>query len=80
MWFLFIGLVALAMKYLEVAPVAGWSWWIVLAPFALAALWWTWSDSSGRTKRKVMQREDKRKQARIDKQRDAMGLPPKRRR
>jgi small Trp-rich protein len=78
MLFLFIGVVTLTMKYMEWGPVAGWDWWVVLSPFALAALWWGWSDASGRTKRKVMEREDKRKQARIDKQRDAMGLPPKR--
>jgi small Trp-rich protein len=78
MLFLMIGVVALAMKYLELWPVAGWDWWVVLAPFALAALWWAWSDASGLTKRKAMEREDKRKQTRIDKQRSAMGLPPKR--
>lgn len=78
MLFLFIGLVTIAMKYMEIAPVVGWAWWVVLSPFAMAALWWLWSDMSGRTKRQAMVREDKRKQARIDKHRDAMGLPPKR--
>jgi small Trp-rich protein len=46
---------------------------VVLAPFGLAMAWWAWADSTGYTKRKAMQREDERKQARIDKNRDAIG-------
>ncbi len=40
MVFLGIGIVPLLMKYFEVGPVATWSWLIVLAPFAVAVLWW----------------------------------------
>lgn len=76
MLFLLLGLLAVALKYLEVGMVAGWSWWIVLSPFALAVAWWAWADSSGYTKRKVIEREERRKQARIDRQRSNMGLPP----
>jgi small Trp-rich protein len=78
MYLLGLGVVLLALKYLEIGPVALWSWWVVLAPFALAMAWWAWADSTGYTKRKVVEREERRKQARIDKSRDAMGLPPKR--
>jgi small Trp-rich protein len=78
MYLLGLGVVLLALKYLEIGPVALWSWWVVLAPFALAVAWWAWADSTGYTKRKVVEREERRKQARIDKSRDAMGLPPKR--
>jgi small Trp-rich protein len=79
MYFLGIGIVLLAMKYLEMAPVAGWSWLYVLAPFGLAVVWWAWADASGYTRRKAMQREDKRRQARIDKQRAVIGSDKKRR-
>jgi small Trp-rich protein len=41
----------------------------------LAVAWWAWADSSGYTKRKVVEREDKRKQARIDRQKSNMGMP-----
>lgn len=78
MYFLGLGVVLLALKFLEIGPVAAWSWWVVLAPFALAMAWWAWADMSGYTKRKVVEREERRKQARIDKSRGAMGLPPKR--
>ena len=55
MYLLGIGIVLLLMKWQEIGPVAAWSWWIVLAPFAAAALWWTWADWSGYTKRKAME-------------------------
>jgi small Trp-rich protein len=74
MWFLGLGLLALALKYFEVGMVATWSWWIVLSPFALAVAWWAWADSSGYTKRKVVEREERRKQARIDRQKNNMGM------
>jgi small Trp-rich protein len=80
MYFLGLGIVLLLMKYLAIDPVAAWSWLIVLAPFALAVVWWAWADASGYTRRKAMEREDKRRQDRIDKQRAAMGLQQKRRR
>lgn len=79
MYLLGIGIILLAMKYLEIGPVATWSWWVVLAPFGLAVAWWTWADMSGYTKRKAVEREDERRKARIDKSREALGLGPKRR-
>ncbi|WPH11807.1 TIGR04438 family Trp-rich protein [Variovorax paradoxus] len=75
MLFLLLGLLGVGLKYFEVGMVAGWSWWIVLSPFAMAVAWWAWADWSGYTKRKVVEREDARKQARIDRQRSNMGLP-----
>ena len=80
MYFLLIGIAMLAMKYLAFGPVAVWSWGLVLSPFALAALWWTWADKSGYTKRVEIEKMAKRKQDRIDRQREAMGTLPKKRR
>ena len=77
MYFLLIGLVSLALKYLEIGPVAALNWWIVMLPFALAVAWWAWADASGYTKQKEINKMDKRKQDRIDKQRAAMGMRPK---
>ncbi len=79
MYLLGLGIVFLLMKYLEVEPVAAWSWWIVLAPFGLAVIWWAWADASGYTRRKAMEREDKRRQDRIDKQRQNIGTQRRRR-
>jgi small Trp-rich protein len=73
------GIILLALKYLEMGVVAEWSWWVVLSPFALAVVWWTWADWSGYTKKKAMQRENVRKQARIDRNREQLGLGIKKR-
>jgi small Trp-rich protein len=79
MYLLGIGIILLAMKYLEIDPVAAWSWWVVLSPFALAVAWWAWADWSGYTKRKVVQRENDKRQARIDKQKADLGIKTRRR-
>ncbi len=80
MYFLGLGLVLLVMKYLEIAPVAAWQWWVVLSPFGLAVLWWAWADWSGYTKKQAMRRENARKQVRIDKTREAIGTQSHKRR
>lgn len=74
MWFVLLGLLGVALKFFEVGSVAQWSWWVVLIPFGLAIAWWAWADASGYTKRKVVERENERRQARIDRQRSQMGL------
>lgn len=79
MYLLILGIVLIAMKYLEFGQVAEWSWWVVLSPLAAAVAWWTWADWSGYTKRKAVERENVRKQARIDKSREALGLGIKKR-
>lgn len=81
MYFLGLGLVLLALKYLEIGLVATWSWWWVLSPLALAVAWWAWADASGYTKRKAMERMDQRRKDRVDKNKAAIGtLPSKGRR
>ncbi len=75
MYLLGLGVILLLMKWQEMGPVANWSWWTVLAPFAGAMLWWAWADGTGYTKRKAMEREEKRRIDRINRQREAMGLP-----
>ena len=76
MYFLALGLFLVLLKALEMGPVADWSWWWVLLPFGLAVLWWAWADSTGYTRRKAMEKEDLRKQERIDAGRKRLGLPP----
>ena len=80
MYFLGLGLILLVLKFLEFGPVAAWSWWWVLSPFALAVAWWAWADSSGYTKRKAMKREAQRREERIDRHRVATGTMSKKRR
>ena len=80
MYALLLGVLLLVLKYLEIGPVAAWSWWWVLSPFAVAAAWWAWADWSGYTKRKAMEKEDAKKIARINKAKEAMGQGVRRRR
>ena len=80
MYFLGLGLILLAMKYLEMGPVAAWDWWVVLLPFGLAMVWWAWADASGYTKRKAMERENARRDQRIERNKTAIGTNFKKRR
>ncbi|MFN3736826.1 TIGR04438 family Trp-rich protein [Hydrogenophaga sp.] len=74
MYFLALGVLLALLKALEMGPVAAWSWWWVLLPFGLAVLWWAWADSTGYTRRKAMEKMDKKRLDRINKQRDALGI------
>ena len=78
MYLLGLGIILLLMKWQEIGSVATWSWWLVLAPFVGAALWWTWADASGYTKRKAMEKMDQRKQDRINKHKEALGMKTRR--
>ena len=72
MYLLGLGLLLLLLKYIEWGFVAAWSWWLVMAPFALAVAWWAWADSTGYTKRKAMAREDKRRDERRERTKAAL--------
>jgi small Trp-rich protein len=81
MYFLGLGLVLLAMKYLEIGPVAAWAWWVIFIPFGLAMAWWAWADATGYSKKKVMEKENQRRKERIERSKKAMGtLKPRKRR
>jgi small Trp-rich protein len=79
MFFLFTGMGLMLLKYFEIGFVTDLSWWWVLSPFAMAVAWWAWADTTGYTKRKAMERMDQKKQDRIDRQREALGIKSKRR-
>ena len=73
MYFVGLGLLLMLLKYLEMGPVATLSWMWVLSPFAMAVAWWAWADASGYTKKRAMERENERKNARILKNRENIG-------
>ncbi len=78
MYMLGLALVLTLLKYLEIGPVANWSWWWVLAPYGLTAAWWAWADASGYTKRKEVEKIERRKRARVDKHKEALGMGTRR--
>ena len=74
MLFIVIGLLLIGLKFADIAPVATLSWWWVLSPFALAAAWWAYADSSGLTKRREMDKLEEKKKERRRKAMDALGI------
>ena len=77
MYLLAVGLVLLALKFFEVGSFAELAWWWVILPFALTALWWSWADWSGYTKRKQVQAENERVASRIKRHRNKLGASGK---
>lgn len=75
MYFLGLGLLLLAGKYFEINPVVNWSWLWVLSPFGAAVLWWWWADESGYTSKQEEKKMETRKQQRINKNKEALGMP-----
>lgn len=78
MAFLLLGVILLGLKLAEFGPVALWSWWWVLTPFALAVAWWTFADSSGLTKRREMEKMETSKSDRRQRNLEALGLGQRR--
>jgi small Trp-rich protein len=79
MLFVLIGLALCGLKAAEIGPFAAWSWWAVLSPFALAAVWWFIADSTGLTKKRAIDRMDDRKAARRKRDMEALGLDTRKR-
>mgnify|MGYP000131348256 CR=1 FL=1 len=75
---LVVGVALLVMKLAEVGPGAEWSWWIVLAPFALAVAWWGFADSTGLTQRRAMDKMERLKVQRRERNLEALGMGPRR--
>ena len=74
MWFVVLGVIFIGMKLGDVGFVAPWAWWWVLSPFALAVVWWAWSDSIGLTKKHEMDKMEARKAERRRKNLENLGL------
>ena len=80
MWFVGIGVMLILLNLLEVGPIGEWTWtlggdlWKFVLPFVFAVGWWAWSDASGLTKRRQMERMDEKKELRREKNLQALGL------
>ncbi len=80
MYLLGLGIAFILLKYFAVNPVAEWSWWLVLSPFAGAFVWWQFADATGYTQRRAMEEEEKERHERIERHRRELGFKPHRRR
>ncbi len=80
MFFIVVGIGLLVCNFMDWGPMGHWNYeisgdlWKFVLPFVLALAWWMWSDATGWTKRKAMQKDADRKQDRLDRNIDAMGL------
>ena len=72
--FVVIGVLLIVAKLAELGPFAELSWWWVAVPFGLAVLWWEYADGSGLTKRRAMDKMERRKIERREKQMEALGM------
>jgi small Trp-rich protein len=77
MLLLAIGVLLLIAKLAELGPAAEWSWWIILAPFGAAAVWWQIADSTGLTQRRAIEKMERRKTERRDRALEALGQSPR---
>jgi small Trp-rich protein len=86
MLFVILGVILLVMNWTGVGPPADWNFnllgdlWKFAWPFIAAVVWWAWSDATGRTKRRAIERMEQRKVDRRDKAMEALGFGPKARR
>lgn len=77
MWSVLVGAILLVLRLADVAPVADWSWWLVLSPFGVAVLWWAYADGTGLTRKRQMDKLDERRDARRRQAFEALGIDPR---
>ena len=86
MLFVIIGVLIILLNLAGIGPFAAWNWqmfgdlWKFCVPFALAAMWWVWSDMSGLNKRREMEKMEERKQNRRKENLASLGLDTRARR
>ena len=78
MWFLVGGVLLSVLWLADVSPFSELHWaWLAL-PFALAAAWWAFADSTGWTQRRATEKMEARKIARRERDMEALGLTARR--
>jgi small Trp-rich protein len=83
MLFIIIGVLLIVLKIAGVSPMADWNLdffgdlWKLVWPFIAALVWWGWSDASGMTKRREMEKDEERKSERRARNISNLGLGPK---
>lgn len=80
MWFVILGVVIIGLNLADIGPFGLWTWnltgdlWKFCVPFALAVVWWVWSDKSGLDKRREIEKMDAKRAARRKENLTALGL------
>jgi small Trp-rich protein len=74
MWFVAIGTLLTVLKAIGWSALDNLSWWWALSPFVCAMLWWAWSDGTGRTSRKAMDKYEERRAERRKRNVENLGM------
>jgi small Trp-rich protein len=86
MLFVAIGVLLIILNVADIGPFGAWNWeffgdlWKFCLPFALAVIWWVWSDVSGLNKRREMARMEAKKAARRKENLVSLGVDTRARR
>ena len=75
-----VGVLLLLAHWADVGPFGAWPWWAIALPFGLAVVWWHFADTSGWTKRRAMEKMERKKVDRREKAMEALGLSSRRER
>jgi small Trp-rich protein len=73
MAFVVLGVFLVLFRSLDLWPVADLSWWVCIAPFGCALLWWAIKDSTGWTQKEQMRLINEKKAERRRRALDALG-------
>jgi small Trp-rich protein len=84
MWFVGLGVLLILLNLAGIGPFGAWQWpgdaLYMCWPFGLALVWWLYSDSTGLTQRREMDKMEQKKETRRRKAMETLGLQnPKRR-
>ena len=86
MLFVVIGIALIVLNLANVGIFGTWNWeffgdmWKFCVPFAMAVIWWVWSDKSGLNKRREMDRMEKKKSDRRKENLVSLGMDHRNRR
>jgi small Trp-rich protein len=72
MYLLLVAVILTVLKYIEIDPVAQWSWWVIIGVYAATAVWWQVADATGYSRRKSMEKEDQIKKDRHQRNSDRL--------
>ena len=86
MLFVIIGLVLIVLNLADIGPFGLWNWeffgdlWKFCVPFALAAVWWVYTDKSGMDRRREIEKMEQKKRDRRKDNLAALGMDTRARR
>ena len=75
-----VGVILGGLWWAEIGPFGRLPWWAIALPFVIAVLWWQFSDSTGLTQKRAIDKMERRKVDRREKALESLGLGQRRER